>query len=141
VIHGLHIHVSHGILFYVTHGVKQAMKRLRGERGTYQLKSNSKRAIRTLRVTNEAWEKFGELAEQVDMTRADLLEAWIENHVSHSEENHVIHGKENKDFDRAIHEKTPSLIGLLEESLKFKANAGGAIKAKVRMAIALLKEK
>ena len=110
------------------------MKRPRNKLGVFINKSKSPRMNRTLRMTNEVWERLGNLAESQDMTRSDLLEAWTLNDAGHGEimdriqdlGSHAGHGL----VDRAIE--------ILNEGLTFKANAGGKIKAKIREAVSLL---
>ena len=91
----------------------------RNQKGQFQNKSESERKVRSIRATDNVWQKLGEIAKQQGITRADLLEEIIKNNrVLHSNNSQVIHGNiEN--------------IKLLEEALKLKANAGGAIKKKI----------
>ena len=90
----------------------------RNQRGQFTNKSDSERRIRSIRVTDQVWEKFGKMAIQQGITRADLLEEIIDN-------SRVIHG------DRRV-------VEILEEALKLKANAGGAIKKKIRDVLKIL---
>ena len=79
--------------------------RNRNHRGQFINKSNSDRRVRSIRVTDEIWEKFGEVAVKRCITRADLLEEIVEdNYIS-------------VDLNR--------IIVLLKKALKLKANAGG----------------
>ena len=94
------------------------MVQQRNQRGQFISKSNSERRVRSIRVTDEVWDKFGEMAVQRGITRADLLEETIDNSC-------VIHG------DREV-------IKILEEALKLKANAGGAIKKKIKDVLNIL---
>lgn len=59
-------------------------KHLRDDSGKFDLKSQDYRHVRSIRVTDEAWEKFGELASELDLTRADLLELWVGEKVNTS---------------------------------------------------------
>ena len=90
----------------------------RNSRGQFANKSDRNRQVRSIRVTDEIWQEFGELAAQRSITRADLLEEMIKNslHLSSSDQ----------------------AVALLQEALKLKANAGGAIKRKIREALLLL---
>ncbi len=92
--------------------------RNRDFRGQFVNKSNSERKVRSIRVTDEIWEKFGEMAAQRCITRADLLEEVVK-------------------FDSGISFDNKVII-LLEEALKLKANAGGAIKKKIREVLLIL---
>ena len=86
--------------------------------GRFIFKSDDYRNVRSIRVTDEIWEKFGEMALERGITRADLLEEIVK-----SEDLPV-------DNDR--------VINLLQEALKLKANAGGAIKEKIREVLLIL---
>ena len=90
----------------------------RNKKGQFGRKSESDRKVRSIRVTDEAWEKFGEIATQQGITRADLLEQMI---------------------DGENFQKNSEAIKILEEALKLKANAGGAIKKKIREHLSLLR--
>ena len=92
----------------------------RDSRGQFSNKSDSDRQVRSIRVTDEIWEKFGKMAAQQGITRADLLEEIVENDYL-SSANHQI-------------------IILLEEALKLKANAGGAIKKKIKEVLLILSD-
>lgn len=86
----------------------------RDGKGRFGNKSESGRKVRSLRASDEVWDKLGVMAETQGITRADLIEQFAIN-------NGVIHGKnENRGIE------------ILEEALKLKANAGGAIKKKIR---------
>ncbi|MEY3819535.1 MAG: hypothetical protein RLZZ425_1003, partial [Bacteroidota bacterium] len=69
-----------------------------------------------------AWEKLGNIADERGITRADLIENMMsadgfsnQRQINHSE-----------------------IINILESALKLKANAGGAIKEKIRRVLKLL---
>ena len=87
-------------------------------RGRFVSKSNDYRKVRSMRVTDEIWEKFGNIAFQQGITRADLLEEIVKSDYSVINNNQV--------------------INLLQEALKLKANAGGAIKKKIREVLLIL---
>ena len=89
----------------------------RNKKGQFGRKSESDRQVRSIRVTDEAWEKFGEMASQQGITRADLLEQIV---------------NDSDDFSR-----DDKATEILEEALKLKANAGGAIKKKIREYLSL----
>ena len=84
----------------------------RNRKGQFENKSETKRKVRSIRATDEVWKKLEIIANQQSITRVDLLEKMVNN-------NRVIHNN-YKD------------IKLLEEALNLKANAGGAIKNKIR---------
>ena len=71
-----------------------------------------------MRVTDEIWEKFGEMALERGITRADFLEEIV------------------KSEDLLLN--NDRVINLLQEALKLKANAGGAIKEKIRGVLLIL---
>jgi hypothetical protein len=54
------------------------MSRARGQQGRFIPKSDAERRVRTLRATDGVWQAFGQHAEAQDMTRADLLEQWVQ---------------------------------------------------------------
>ena len=83
----------------------------RNQKGQFQNKSETERKVRSIRATNDVWEKLGIIANQQSITRADLLEKFVND-------SRVLHSDKN--------------IQLLEEALELKANAGGAIKKKIR---------
>lgn len=93
----------------------------RDRKGRFQQKSKSGREVKSIRADSEEWEEFGKMAETLGMTRADLLSEWIK-------QNRVIHGKIKN-----------NRIEILEEALKLKANAGGAIKKKIREYLKLIR--
>ena len=89
-------------------------------KGKFINKSDSERKVRSIRATDDVWKRFGELAEERGITRADLLEKIVENDYLLST-NHQV-------------------IILLEEALKLKANAGGAIKKKIKEVLLILSD-
>ena len=90
----------------------------RNSRGRFINKSDSDRQVRSIRVTDEIWEKFGKVAAQRGITRADLLEEIVEN--------------------KYLLFTNHQVINLLQEALKLKANAGGAIKKKIKEVLLIL---
>ena len=97
--------------------------RNRSETGKFVPKSASGRQVKTIRVTEEVWKQFGEIAEGYRMTRADLLELWVLG-------GDAFDGPEASDRREAI--------AILEDALTLKANAGGAIKEQIRYALTTL---
>lgn len=49
----------------------------RNESGKFAAKSNENRQVRSIRLTDSAWDKLGQLALERGITRADLLEEWM----------------------------------------------------------------
>ena len=90
----------------------------RDNRGQYINKSDINRQVRSIRVTDEIWEKFGKMAAQRSITRADLLEEIVKS-------------------DSVILDNSRA-ITVLQEALKLKANAGGAIKKKIKEVLLVL---
>ena len=86
--------------------------------GRFIFKSDDYRRVRSIRVTDQIWEKFGEMALERGITRADLLEEIVKNN------------------DLSVN--NDCVINLLQEALKLKANTGGVIKKKIREALLIL---
>ncbi len=86
--------------------------------GRFINKSDDYRHVRGMRVTDEIWEKFGEMALERGITRADFLEEIV------------------KSEDLLLN--NDRVINLLQEALKLKANAGGALKEKIREVLLIL---
>lgn len=84
----------------------------RNKKGQFGNKSESNRKVRSMRVSDEVWDKAGRLAKERGITRADLFEEMIKD-------SRVLHGNDRN-------------IEILKEALKLKANSGGAIKKKIR---------
>lgn len=92
----------------------------RNDKGQFGNKSDSTRKVRSLRVTDDAWEKLGQMAEERGITRADLVEKLADGSIP-----------SNTRYNDGIK--------LLEEALKLKANAGGAIKKRIREYFEIIK--
>ena len=90
----------------------------RDQKGRFDIKTKNGRKVRSMRVGDEAWENLGKMASEQGMTRADLIEKFAMS-------SGVIHGE-------------TANIEILQEALKLKANAGGAIKKKIREFLKLL---
>jgi cell division protein FtsB len=83
------------------------MTRIRGNKGKFIQKSNEARQVRSLRVTDSAWSELGNIAEDFSVTRADLIEKLINDHVlrdheSLMQENEKLK-KENEKLNQEIH--------------------------------------
>ena len=50
----------------------------RNEAGKFAAKSNEMRQVRSIRLTDTTWNKLGGLANHRGITRADLVETWME---------------------------------------------------------------
>ena len=92
----------------------------RNYRGQFVNKSDGDRQVRSIRVTDDIWREFGEMADGENLTRADLLEKMVKS-------------------DSTI-PNNDQVITILQEALKLKANAGGAIKKKIREVLLILSE-
>ena len=90
----------------------------RDDQGRFINKSESERKVRSIRATDSTWKAFGSIASQRGITRADLLEEMIRSN--------EIRGRNNK------------VVEILKDALKLKANAGGAIKKKIREVLDLI---
>lgn len=101
----------------------------RDDSGKFTRKSDSERKVRSIRATDHVWDDFGFEADKRRITRADLLEQWV------------------KDAPVApVAPVAPAItpmelaiaMAILNDALDLKANAGGAIKAKIREALEVL---
>lgn len=99
------------------------------DKGQFKRKSNSERQVRSIRATNEVWNLLGDKAEENDMTRADFLEALVNEEVVWNEESNV---ESEVDFD------VDEVAEILKEALTLKSNAGGKIKTKIREVLELM---
>jgi len=93
----------------------------RNKKGQFGSKSDSNRKVRSLRTTDDAWEKLGKMANERGITRADLIEEFANG-------------------SQLSNTRYDDRIKLLKEALKLKANAGGAIKKKIREYLSLLQQ-
>lgn len=62
-------------MYYTVKMVKQG----RTQKGKFVSKSDEPRLVRTMRLTDSAWEKLGKIANSRCITRADLLEEWAKH--------------------------------------------------------------
>ncbi|AFZ43625.1 hypothetical protein PCC7418_1434 [Halothece sp. PCC 7418] len=49
----------------------------RGNKGRFILKGDIPRKVRSIRLTDSTWKKLGEWANQQNVTRADIIEEWV----------------------------------------------------------------
>ena len=97
----------------------------RGKGGRFAPKSESERKVRSIRATDHTWDDFGFEADKRRITRADLLERWVKGQG-------LVHPQGITRIDLAV------AVSILTEALDLKANAGGAIKARIREALEVL---
>lgn len=97
----------------------------RTDRGTFALKSESERQVRSIRATNRTWDDFGFEADKRRITRADLLEQWVKGES-------LTHSQGTTPIELGL------AVAILNNALDLKANAGGAIKAQIRKALEVL---
>lgn len=93
------------------------------EAGKFLPKSTSERKVRSIRTTDRVWDDFGFMADERKITRADLLEQWVQGAAPTPRQTTV---------EEAI------AVQYLKHALTLKANAGGAIKAQIRKALEVL---
>ena len=53
----------------------------RNQKGQFKNKSETERKVRSIRATDDVWQKLGEIAIQQGITRADLLEKSVKNNL------------------------------------------------------------
>jgi hypothetical protein len=100
------------------------MDQSRDKKGHFANKGEEKREVRSVRLTDSTWKKLGELANERGITRADLIEEMATN-------------KQLDRLDRSV--DNGEIIGILEDGLKLKANAGGAIKEQIKKVLAIIR--
>ncbi len=89
----------------------------RSKKGTFLNKSNSDRQVKSIRATEKIWNKFGEEAERLSITRADLLEKMFSD-------DGVIHGNTKPNNDGVIHGKMLEILGILRHGITPKKHGG-----------------
>lgn len=104
----------------------------RDDSGKFAPKSDSFRSVRSIRATDWVWDEFGFLADSQKITRADLLEQWVKSGGRPAAAGDGEQSDETTPINLAI------AIEQLTQALTLKANAGGAIKEKIRAALAEL---
>lgn len=53
----------------------------RNEAGRFAPKSDQPRRVRTMRLTDVAWNKLGEIADSQNLNRADFIERWLQKEI------------------------------------------------------------
>lgn len=91
--------------------------------GKFAHKSETTRKVRSVRATDQTWERLTAIADHQGMTVADLLENWAQTPPG---------------AGGVIAPPNPEALSALREALPMPANRGGAIKAQIRHALALL---
>lgn len=109
----------------------------RTKKGTFTNKSSSDRQVKSIRATEEVWDKFGEQANELGITRADYLEQIALN-------KGVIRGE---DTNRVLLRKIAEIIGILKHGVTSKKQGGTyasnnakSLREKVLNAIAILED-
>lgn len=93
------------------------MEQPRDYKGKFVLKGEEERKVRTVRLTDSTWNKLGEMASRRCITRTELIEELLTQ------------------ADKDVSE----VVQILKEALTLRANTGGAIKEKIRLALSYLK--
>lgn len=105
---------------------------LRDDLGHFVQKSDAPRSVRSIRATDWIWDEFGFLADGQKLTRADLLEQWVKSDGPPAAAGDGGQGETITPIELAI------AVEHLAQALTLRANAGGAIKDKIRAALAEL---
>lgn len=98
---------------------------VRDDAGKFAPKSDAERKVRSIRATDHIWDDFGFEADKRRITRADLLERWVKGQG-------LVQSEGITRIELAV------AVSILTEALDLKANAGGAIKARIREALEVL---
>lgn len=104
----------------------------RTDTGQFSLKSEALRSVRSIRATEWVWDEFGFLAGAQKVSRADLLEQWVKSGGPPAAAGDDGQAATFTPIQRAI------VWEALTRALSMKANAGGAIKKQIRVALAEL---
>lgn len=104
------------------------MEQDRGDRGKFAAKGDSIRVVRSIRLTDQAWEVLGDKADEQDMSRADYLEALVSGDVKW----------DGEDFEPELDFDLKEVTEILMDALPLKSNAGGKIKIAIKEALRLM---
>lgn len=91
-------------------------KQGRNTNGKFEAKSDKLRSVRTMRLTDSAWEKLGSIAALQDVTRADLIEEWIANYSPHQVDQLTLFSHDKEVITRATRKTGTELAHRLEVS-------------------------
>jgi hypothetical protein len=105
----------------------------RAKDGKFAPKSDAERKVRSIRATDHVWDDFGFEADKRRITRADLLEMWVSSPPATSPP-----ATSPPATSPSSCVDLEQMIAILEQALTLKANAGGAIKARIRKALEVL---
>lgn len=100
------------------------MTQSRGEGGKFLAKSDDGRSVRSIRATDATWMKFGDMAEEEGITRADLLEKLVQPQAAGP-----------VGVDVAL---VNDAIAILTDALTLAGTKGNAIKGRVKAALDIL---
>ena len=106
------------------------MENERDHYGRFAIKGNQYRKVRSIRLTNFAWDALEDRASEQDMTKADYIEALVNGDVQWEAEDDKPEPELDFDLDEVIE--------ILTEALTLKSNAGGKIKTEIRKALELM---
>lgn len=106
----------------------------RRDSGKFDFKSNAERAVRSIRATDTVWDAFGDKAEELDMSRADYLEALFTGEIEW-ENDDSDSNKNDLDFD--IEEVTEILKDCLRITGK---NVSREMKKKIKEVLEIMGE-
>jgi predicted DNA-binding ribbon-helix-helix protein len=103
----------------------------RNELGRFHLKGESSRSVRSIRVDDNHWSKMGEIADELDISRGDLLEKMIDE--KKPESLPLI-----AEIDNQIEEKIKEIIEELNKRGENRLNIPSKEKAIARRALEAL---
>lgn len=101
------------------------------DNGKFAAKGSEPRAVRSIRLTDSAWNALEDKASEQDMSKADYLEALVSGEVDWESDNSE---DDKTEFDFDIDE----VVEILTEALTLKPNAGGKIKTEIKRALELM---
>lgn len=104
----------------------------RDDSGKFAPKSETVRSVRSIRATDRIWDDFGFLADTQRISRADLLEKWVDD----AQEPGAVLPKSDSEGITPL--ELAIAVETLNKALTLKANAGGAIKVLIRDALSEL---
>ena len=108
------------------------MEQGRNEVGQFSSKGEERREVRSIRLTDSAWEKLGNIANERGITRADLIEDMMCSKGRGD-------GASIQSREKQVN--LSQITDILKSALYLKANAGGAIKEKIRKVLTIIDSK